>query len=46
MDIDQHQNDPLPFDLSGWKPVAEKVREHLKKMNGRNEELTEIPEAA
>lgn len=44
--IDQGQNDPLPFDLSGWKPVADEVRKHLKQLHGRNEDLTEIPEAA
>jgi hypothetical protein len=46
MPIDQGQNDPLPFDLSGWNPVAQAVREHLKHMHGRDEDLTEIPEAA
>lgn len=43
--IDQGQNDPIPFDLGNWKPVAEKIAEHIKQMHGR-EELTEIPEAA
>jgi hypothetical protein len=43
---DQGQNDLLPFDLGSWQPVAEQVRKHLKEMHGRNEDLTEIPEAA
>lgn len=43
---DKEQSDSLPFDLTGWKPVADEVRKHLKAMNGRNEELTDIPEAA
>lgn len=41
-----NQPDPLPFDLTGWQPIADEIREQLKKMHGRNEALTEIPEAA
>jgi hypothetical protein len=41
---DQGHNDPLPFDLDGWQPVAEEVRKHLEQLHGR--ELTDIPEAA
>jgi hypothetical protein len=44
--IDQGQNDPLPFDLTGWQPIANAVREHIKQMHGRDEDLTEIGEAA
>lgn len=40
----QPENEPLPFDLTGWQPIANAVREHIKQMHGR--ELTEIPEAA
>jgi hypothetical protein len=45
--IDNGQNDPITLDLT-WADLekAAKAREHIKKMNGRNEDLTDIPEAA
>lgn len=27
---DNGENDPIPFDLGSWLPVAGKVREHLE----------------
>ncbi len=27
---DHGENDPIPFDLGSWLPVADKVREHLE----------------
>lgn len=38
--IDHGQDDPLPFELGAWQPVADKVREHIEAATGR--ELTEI----
>ena len=43
--IDHGNNDPIPFDLGSWQPIAEQVRKHIKDTLGRDE-LTEIPEAA
>jgi len=42
--IDNGQNDPIPFDLTGFKPLAEQIKKDLEALYGR--ELTEIPEAA
>jgi len=42
--IDQGQNDPLPFDLTGWNAVADAIKKHIEAEYGR--ELTEIQEAA
>lgn len=38
--IDHGKDDPLPFELGGWKAVADKTREHIEAMTGR--ELTDI----
>ena len=36
MNISDHgENDPIPFDLGSWKPVADKVRESLEEQMDR-----------
>jgi hypothetical protein len=40
--IDQGQNDPLPFDLTGWTAAAKAIAEHIKQSHGRDS-ITEIP---
>lgn len=44
MITDQGKDDPIPFDLGSWEPIAKKTAEYIKELYGR--ELTEIQEAA
>lgn len=37
---DHGENDPIPFELGSWAPVADKVREHIEAATGR--ELTQV----
>jgi hypothetical protein len=37
---DHGENDPIPFDLGSWKPVAAKAREAIEQKTGR--ELTDV----
>ncbi|NKJ21990.1 hypothetical protein [Dyella sp. SG609] len=45
MITDQGKDDPIPFELGSWDPVAKKAAEYIKQLHGR-EELTEVKEAA
>jgi hypothetical protein len=38
--IDHGKDDPLPFELGNWQAVADKTREHIEAVTGR--ELTDI----